>query len=275
MNRSLLAALAVMLLLSPLPAHAQSAPSAPEAPPSFSPVDDEGQWVDDDLLAFGLDEDFLFDTVEFDGLDAGGMQVEFEAADDDAAGAPGEARVIERRIVHGGAPEGMPRTMTIRTGPGGMGGPGMRGTMHGRRMAMMHRHGMAMRLAQLGLSDEQRTKMRGLHEAAMRKDIQRRADLQLAMLDLRKAMRADKPEAAAVNAQIDRIAKLRADGVKARFETQMQARALLTPEQLKKLKERPARDGGMGGPGAPGGPGGPGEGHGRGGMRGPGGRGGR
>ncbi|MEY4375088.1 MAG: hypothetical protein RL760_1255, partial [Candidatus Eisenbacteria bacterium] len=137
MNRSLLAALAVMLLLSPLPAHAQSAPSAPEAPPSFSPVDDEGQWVDDDLLAFGLDEDFLFDTVEFDGLDAGGMQVEVQVADDDAAGAPGEARVIERRIGHGGAPEGMPRTMMIRTGPGGMGGPGMggpgmRGTMHGR-----------------------------------------------------------------------------------------------------------------------------------------------
>ena len=37
--------------------------------------------------------------------------------------------------------------------------------------------------------------------------------------------------AAAVNAQIDRIAKLRADGMKSRVETMMQARALLTPEE--------------------------------------------
>jgi hypothetical protein len=41
-------------------------------------------------------------------------------------------------------------------------------------------------------TDEQRDKLRGLHEAAAttRKAFQRRADLQLAMLDLRKAMRA-------------------------------------------------------------------------------------
>lgn len=266
MNRSLLAALALMLFLSPVAAHAQS---APQAPPSVSPVDDEGMWIDDDLLAFGLDEDFVFDTFEFEGLDAGGMQVQVEVTDDDAApGAPGERRVIERRIVSGG-PEGMPRTMIVHGGPGGMGGPGRPGNPHGRRMQMMNQHGMAVRLAQLNLSDDQRTKMRGLHEAAMRKDIQRRADLQLAMLDLRKAMRADKPEAAAVNAQIDRIAKLRADAMKSRFETRMAARALLTPEQLKKLSERPGRDGGMGGPG------GPGEGRGRSGMRGPGGHGGR
>lgn len=276
MNRSLLAALAVLLLLSPASSHAQSGPAAPVVvePTPASAVDDEGMWIDDDLLAFGLDEDFVFDTVDFDGLEAGGMQVEVEMADDDASAAPGERRIVERRIVRGGpdgpdGPSGAPRTMIVRTGPGGMGQPGMRGSMHGQRMRMMNRHGMAMRLAQLGLTDDQRTKMRGLHEAAMRKDIQRRADLQLAMLDLRKAMRADKPEAAAVNAQIDRIAKLRADAMKSRFETRMQARALLTPEQLKKLGERP---GGMGGPGAPGAPGGPGMGHGRGGMRGHGGR---
>lgn len=273
MNRSRLAALALLLLLSPMVSRAQSAPAAPEAPVPASAVDDEGMWIDDDLLAFGLDEDFVFDTVDFDGLDVGGMQVEIESADDDAPGAPGERRIVERRIVRGGGgpegmggPEGAPHTMIVRTGPGGMGGPGMTGSPHGRRMRMMQRHGMAMRLAQLDLTEDQRTRMRGLHEAAMRKDIQRRADLQLAMLDLRKAMRGDKPEAAAVNAQIDRIAKLRADAMKSRFETRMAARALLTPEQLKKLGERPGRDGGMGGPG------GPGMGHGRGGMRGRGGR---
>ena len=82
MNRSLLAALAVLLLLSPASSHAQSAPAAPVVvePTPASPVDDEGMWIDDDLLAFGLDEDFVFDTVDFDGLDAGGMQVEIGRA---------------------------------------------------------------------------------------------------------------------------------------------------------------------------------------------------
>jgi Spy/CpxP family protein refolding chaperone len=42
-----------------------------------------------------------------------------------------------------------------------------------------------------------------------------------------------------VNAQIDKISKLQADGMKARFDATMQARAVLTPEQLKKLRAGP------------------------------------
>jgi Spy/CpxP family protein refolding chaperone len=40
----------------------------------------------------------------------------------------------------------------------------------------------------------------------------------------------------AVNAQIDKIARMQAEGMKAAFETRIQARAVLTPEQLKKLQ---------------------------------------
>jgi len=115
---------------------------------------------------------------------------------------------------------------------------GQRG--HGRRGGGMH-----MRMANLDLTDAQRDKMRELHEAAMRKNIQRRADLQIARMDLHKLMRADAPSAQAVNSQIDKMAKMRADAAKAHFETFMQARALLTPEQLKKLKDSPGH-GGMG-----------------------------
>ena len=119
-------------------------------------------------------------------------------------------------------------------------GRGMMG-MHGRRGGAMMRHhmgmggAMSMRLAHLDLSDAQRDKLRGLHEAQARKAVQRRADLQLARMDLHKLMRADKPDAGAVNTQIDRMAKLRADGVKAAFEVRMQARAVLTPEQWKQM----------------------------------------
>ena len=141
-------------------------------------------------------------------------------------------------------------------GPGGdmhrMAKPGMR-RGPGRHGAGM---GFHMRKANLDLTDAQREKMRDLHEAAMRKNIQRKADLEIARMDLHKLMRADAPSAQSVNTQIDKIAKMRADAEKAHFDTFLQARALLTPEQLKKLKEPPAPGGGKGmkmnhGPGIP------------------------
>jgi len=131
-----------------------------------------------------------------------------------------------------------------REGPGG---DRIRRTfMHGGPDMGMPHPGMAMHLAALDLSDAQREKLRDLHEAHARKAVQRRADMQLAGLDLHKLMRAEKVDVGAVNAQIDRIARLRADGMKAAFETHMQARALLTPEQLKKLRSGPAHGPGMG-----------------------------
>ena len=105
-------------------------------------------------------------------------------------------------------------------GPMGHGGPGMRG-----------------RLAELNLTDDQRTKLEALHETQARKAVQRRADMQLARLDLHKLMREDRPNVSSVNSQIDKMARLHADDMKARFEMQMQVRALLTPEQVKKLHE--------------------------------------
>ena len=95
---------------------------------------------------------------------------------------------------------------------------------------------MRLQLAQLSLSETQRDRLRDLHEATARKAVQRRADMQLARMDLAKLMRADKPDVGAVNSQIDRLTRLRADGFKAAFEMRMQARAVLTPEQLKQLR---------------------------------------
>jgi Spy/CpxP family protein refolding chaperone len=212
-------ALAAALLLAPLGARAQQAPHpaphatpapsvarAPEPPPGDA-LGDEGMWLADDPLAFGLGD-------EFDGGDG-----DTPPAMEDAAG-PDDPQ-------QGGARD-------AQYGPGGM-GPGMRhggGRMFNRRGAM----GMRLRLAQLDLTDAQRTKLRDLHESQARKAIQRRADMQLARMDLQKLMRADKPDVGAVNAQIDKIARMQAEGMKAAFETRIQARAVLTPEQLKKLQ---------------------------------------
>ena len=109
-------------------------------------------------------------------------------------------------------------------------GDGMRGGMHG-----MRHGGFMARWADLDLSDEQRDKIRDLHDAQARKAVQRRADIQLARLDLHKLMREERPNSASVSMAINNIARLHADGLKARFETHMQARALLTPEQRQKL----------------------------------------
>lgn len=211
MNRHMKWIWAAALLLSPLAASAQAPKSDPgAAPPAVAPTapapDDDGSWLAD-LFGGGDAIEAAFATPDQapDGPGAPGMMA---YDDEDGPGDP-----------PGHGPHGR------------MGGPGGRG--------MMMRRGLAMRFAALDLTDAQRDKLRDIHEAAARKNIQRRADLQLAHMDLRKLMRAETPSASAVNAQIDKISRLQADGMKAHFDTFMQARAVLTPEQQKKLRSGP------------------------------------
>lgn len=206
-------------LLIPAAAWAQhpAAPAKPSAEttrpaPPPAPADDPA--LDDDLglgdlvsLGFG---DEITDLV--DHGDGAGIE---------ASGGERRNRRVERQM--GGHP-GMGMGMGNGMGGGmrGHGGPGMRA-----------------RFAGLDLTDAQRTKLRDLHDAQARKAVQRRADMQLAQIDLHKLMREDRPNTASVNSQIDKLARLHAEGMKARFETHMQARALLTPEQLKQLRSGP------------------------------------
>ncbi len=221
--------LAAALLLSSFAAHAQQAPAPRAALPAVAstaesflgaPASDADEWFGD-LLAFEPGDGAGLDGRE---LGEGGPGAEDPAAMDEAPGPEGQRRVVVR---------------DIRRGPGGGMGPGTE--MHrGRPGGPMARRDRAMamrlRLAQLDLSDAQRAELRDLHEAHARKAIQRRADMQLARLDLHKLMSADRPDPGAVNAQIDKLARLHADGLKAAFAVRMQARAVLTPEQLKQLR---------------------------------------
>ena len=191
------------LLLAPLAAIAQdhAPPGAPGVPP---PSTVAGQTApaahEDGDLAWLDDEMFGFEQDPGPGDEHGAMG-------------------------HGEGGDGMHR-FAGRRGPGGEG------------MAMLHRH-MAMRLGELDLSDAQRERLRDIHDAQARKAIQRRADMQLARMDLHELMRADKVDVGAVNAQIDRMARMHADAMKAAFEAHQQARAVLTAEQLKKLRSGP------------------------------------
>jgi Spy/CpxP family protein refolding chaperone len=112
----------------------------------------------------------------------------------------------------------------------------------------------------LNLSDDQRTKLADIRDRQTRAAIPIRSDLEIAGLDLRKLMRAEKPDQKAIDAQIDKMAGLRARLQKSRVASMLEARAVLTPEQQKTLREsRPGMGRGMHGRrGMHGGPGGPG-----------------
>jgi len=99
----------------------------------------------------------------------------------------------------------------------------------------MDMHGALMRA--LDLTPEQRERMAAARDRQARKAIQARADLALAQLDLHKLMRQEKPDQRAIEAQIDKMAGLHAGLQKSRVATLFEMRAMLTPEQQKKLRE--------------------------------------
>jgi Spy/CpxP family protein refolding chaperone len=159
---------------------------------------------------------------------------------------------------HGMMGHGMAQGMGPGMGPGaGRDGPGAAaphgdmgsGPGDGPDDGLGMGQGIAM-LHQLDLTPAQREKFADIHERAMKQNIQAGADLQIARLDLAKLMRAETPDGRAIDAQIDKLAGLRAGIQKSRVAALLEARALLTPEQQKKLRElRAGMHPGMG-PGA-------------------------
>lgn len=191
---------------APAPHAVQATRPAPHAPEDVTGAGDA--WSEDDeLFALGLEDDLFLDADE----SGGDLQQE-------SIGPDGERRIVRRQVTRE---------------PGGRMGLGMH--MGGARGGM----GMHARWAQLDLTETQRGRIHDLHEVQARKAVQRRADMQLARMDLHKLMRAEHPNTAAVNAQIDKLARMRADAMKSAFGTRMQARGILTPDQLKQLKAGP------------------------------------
>ncbi len=200
---------------APAPQANQATRPAPHAGEDLTGVGDA--WSEDDKwFALGLDDELFLGAH-----DAG------EDSSEESIGPEGERRIVRRHVVRRpGGRMGLGRHMGAH---GGMG-------MHGLGTHLMN---MRERWGQLDLTETQRGRIHDLHEAQARKGVQRRADTQLARMDLHKLMRAERPNSAAVNAQIDKLARMRADGMKAAFDTRMQARAILTPDQLKQLRAAP------------------------------------
>ncbi len=217
---SALALLAVTALAASAatPARAPHAAAAPQVAPAPAPDDADGMFVS------------LFDDGDdFDGAMA------VDAAGPGPAGRNDAHPGMGRGGMHaGGADCGMQC--------GSRGGPMMKGGMRGAFGHRMMPPMAGMRPfghmgAALGLTDAQRQKLQDIHERQQRRAVQARADIEIANLDLRHAMRAENPSATEIGTQIDRVAKLRADLQKSRVATMLEARAVLTPEQQKKMRE--------------------------------------
>lgn len=127
-------------------------------------------------------------------------------------------------------------------GPGmGMGmGRGMGRGMRAGRPGFGRGRGMGpgMMLRGLDLTEDQQKHIADIRDAQMRKAIQARADLRIAHLDLHRLMRAESPSQRAIEVQIDKIGAMRTALQKSRVAAMFRVRAVLTPDQLKKLHER-------------------------------------
>lgn len=119
---------------------------------------------------------------------------------------------------------------------GGMrmrGGWGSGGMMMGQGGGLLHG-----RLAEeLDLTDVQRDKLQAIGDGLARKQIQMRADLAIARLDLSKLMRADLPTQSDVDAKVNAITRLQGDMMKASLTARLDSRKVLTADQRKKLDD--------------------------------------
>jgi Heavy-metal resistance len=150
----------------------------------------------------------------------------------------------------GGHRPGMPGMQGMPGMPGmqGMPGPGSQG---GWQRGMGHRMGhrrpslvgiLLMNRDKIGLTPQQVDSLRNLGMDSRRASIRRRADLQLARLDLMSLRFSDPVDMGKIEAKVREIEKLKGDGAIARIRTTEAAKAQLTAEQKEKLKSlRPMR----------------------------------
>lgn len=129
---------------------------------------------------------------------------------------------------------------------GGRGGPGDRPTAHeGPLLTMMLHHGQ-----ELGLSPEQEKTLRDLRTEFSKESVRRTAEIRLAQIELESLLEQEQWDLAKIEPQVKQIAVLRGELRVARIKTLAAGRALLTPQQLERLKQLGHHMRSMGGPGA-------------------------
>jgi Spy/CpxP family protein refolding chaperone len=93
------------------------------------------------------------------------------------------------------------------------------------------------RSADIGLTPDQIAKIRREVLGAQARSVELRAKVQKARVEAMRLLTADKVDERAVGSQIDEAAKARAELRKLQLGVMVHVRALLTPEQIKKIEE--------------------------------------
>jgi Spy/CpxP family protein refolding chaperone len=92
-------------------------------------------------------------------------------------------------------------------------------------------------LAEIGLSDEQVAQIRKIHQQERKAAIRRNADMRIARLELEELMSAPTLDEAAIAARVKALGELQAAAFKARSDSRLAVRRLVTAEQYQKLQQ--------------------------------------
>ncbi len=122
---------------------------------------------------------------------------------------------------------------------GGMGHEDM-GMMHG--MGGMQGCGMMMDddhpiWKHLGLDDKQKDALKALRSKTMKDMVKKRADKQIAAIELNDLLGKDPVDMKAVEASVKKNASLEADMFLAHIKAREEMKSILTPEQRKRMRE--------------------------------------
>lgn len=97
-------------------------------------------------------------------------------------------------------------------------------------------------IEELGLTDEQKEKIRQIRVQAHKQRIEQRAKMQLARIELRELVQAGNPDQKLLDAKIAEVSKLQETALRNRIATHLEVQKVFTAEQRKKAQElRPFR----------------------------------
>lgn len=101
---------------------------------------------------------------------------------------------------------------------------------------MLHVQMLEEHSAELGLTEAQLEKIRGIYDKSQKEIIKIEADLKIARIDLRAEMEKDRSDRNKVSDLIDALTRIEAQLKKSKYMSILEVKEILTPEQLTKIK---------------------------------------
>ena len=109
-----------------------------------------------------------------------------------------------------------------------------------------HHQMMHMMMTSLGLDEMQKEAIEGIHHRVMREMIRKKADKEIAHMEMKELMDKDPMDMRAVEAKMKQIGDMRTDMQMTMLKAKEEGMSKLTPDQKKKMKEMMAKHHGKG-----------------------------